>query len=232
MCGRYNLVDHEGVRRLFAGIGMPLYPQDSLRFSPDISPASRISILRERDGQKEVADALWWLLLDPETGKPTRYTSFNSRADKLNQPRALAYHPYRESRCIIPATAFIEGLGDGKTYHKIELVDQAIAFGGLYREYFNKQTGEVYTGASIITLGGHPAWQNIHADSMPLMLPMEQSVLNEWLDPNVKDVSRFESLLLPSIRSRQRITKIGKVSKWNAIEEPFEISPDDVKGAN
>lgn len=226
MCGRYNLHDHEGVRKMFAFIGMPIYPQDKILFSPDISPASRISIIREKDGQRELAQATWWLMLDPETGKPTKYTSFNSRSDKLNQPRSLAYHPYRHSRCIIPATAFIEGLGDGKTYHKIELQGQAIAFGGLYREYFNKETGEVYTGASIITLGGHPAWKNIHPDSMPLMLPMSHDVIDAWLDPQNQQVDQFELLLVPTIRYPQTVTKIGKVSKWNEVADAFIVVPE------
>lgn len=218
MCGRYNVTDSPEVQQLMEIIGMPIpgAPRH-FRFATDISPASPISIVRQTDHGLEIADAIWWLMLDPATGKPTKYTSFNSRSDKLNTPRSLAYQPYRQTRCIIPASAFIEGLGDGKTYHKIELQGQAIAFGGLYREWLNKETGEIVIGASIITLGPLPEWKDIHPDSMPLMLPIDQpDVLRAWLNPEVSDVQRFEPLLVPQIRVPQLVTPIDRPSKWNA----------------
>src|SRR5690606_33782273 len=163
MCGRYNLVDSPDVQALMAAVGMPLYPHQQLRFAPDIAPGARISIIRHFEGAPIVSDATWWLMLDPATSKPNyKYSSFNSRSDKLHTPRAIAYHPYRQSRCIIPATAFIEGLGDGTTYHKIELQGKAIAFGGIYKEYVDQATGEVIRGASIITLPPLAEWNEIH----------------------------------------------------------------------
>ncbi len=121
-----------------------------------------------------------------------------------------------------PASAFIEGLGDKRTYHKIELEGQAIAFGGLYQEYVNRDTGESAIGASIITLPPPPAWKHIHPRSMPLMLPTDNTaVLDAWLDPDVSDVQRFEDLLSPQIRVAQVLTPIGKVSQWNEIGDSF-----------
>lgn len=120
MCGRFNITDSPHVRALMTGIGMPLYKQDELRFSGDIAPGATISIIRHDGNELVVSDAIWWLMLDPKTCKPDhRYASFNTRSDKLHTPRSLGYKPYRESRCIVPASAFIEGAGDKKTYHKI-----------------------------------------------------------------------------------------------------------------
>lgn len=221
MCGRYNLIDSPDVRALCAMLGIDI---GDLRLSRDVSPAARISIVREVGGERVVSDATWWLMLDPHTGKPTRYTSFNSRWDKLNVPRSISYHPYRRSRCIIPASAFIEGLGDGKTYHKVELEGHAIAFGGLYRDYLNAETGEVITGASIITLGPLQEWRDIHPKSMPLILPLDQpDVLDAWLDPTVTDAERFEPLLQPAVRRTQWVTPIDRPSKWRPIGEPMII---------
>lgn len=224
MCGRYNLVDSPEVQALMAAVGMPLYPHQQLRFSPDIAPGARISIIRHFEGDPVVSDATWWLMLDPATGKPNyKYSSFNSRSDKLHTPRAIAYHPYRSSRCIIPASAFIEGLGDGRTYHKIELQGQAIAFGGIYKQYVNQETGEVIRGASIITLPPLAEWSEIHTKASPLMLPLDQGVLQQWMDQELTDVSQLEWLLQPEIRVTQIVTQIGKVSKWDAIGESKKI---------
>lgn len=223
MCGRFNLIDSPEIQWLCQSLGISLFAGHS---SPDIAPGAKIAIVHEQGGERQVSEAIWWLLLDHETLKPNyKYASFNSRSDKLSSPRAIAYKPYRESRCIIPASAFVEGLGDKKTYHKIQLQDSAIAFGGLYKEYLNKQTGEVTYAASIITLPPlSPQWDNIHPKSMPLMLDFEdKELVDKWLDPEFKDVEEFEALLEPRVSKTMKVTKIGKPSKWDEIEDSFLI---------
>lgn len=223
MCGRFNVMDSPQVRELLDFLGVAHYP---LRFSGDVAPGSIISIIHEPGGQRRISDAIWWLCLDRRTLKPDyRYASFNSRSDKLNTPRALACKPYRESRCIIPASAFIEGLGDRKTYHRIELQNSAIAFGGVYREYLNPETGESVYAASIITLPPLPQWQHIHPKSLPLMLPLDQPhIVDAWLSQQVQDVAQFAHLLEPVLRGTQLITPIGRPSKWDAIGDSFSLS--------
>jgi len=194
-------------------------------FSRDKAPGSRISIIHREKDRNIVTQAIWWLLIDPETGKPNyKYASFNSRSDKLDSPRAIAYEPFRESRCIIPATAFIEGKGDKKTYHKIELENEAIAFGGLHRETIHKVTGEIIHSASIITLPPLPEWENIHPKSMPLMLPIQDAnLINQWLAPSFHQVEAFRDLLVPALRVNQILTPIEKPSLWNEKGESFTL---------
>lgn len=59
---------------------------------------------------------------------------------------------------------------------------------------------------------------------MPLMLPAEDKpLLDKWLDPAFDSVEEFEYLLEPVIRYPQIATRIGKVSKWDPVDEPFVI---------
>lgn len=134
--------------------------------------------------------ATWWLLLEPrDTGfKPSKFTSFNPRYDKLNIPRTAGYQPFRTARCIIVAKGFgeteFEQRGNKnvpKHYHDVIAHKGAIAFGGLYKKYINKQSAEVSLGCSIVTLASHPKLANIHSTSSPLMLPQEDA-LDAWLD--------------------------------------------------
>jgi putative SOS response-associated peptidase YedK len=165
-------------------------------------------------------------LLDHQTLKPNyKYASFNSRSDKLHSKRGIAYTPYRQSRCVIPASAFVEGLSDKKTYHKIELEGSAIAFGGLYKQHLNRETGEIVFSASIITLPPlTPQWDEIHPKSMPLMLDFEDAALiARWLDPDNEDVEAFGQLLEPSVGKPMVVTRIDKPSKWNPIADSFMI---------
>ncbi len=130
--------------------------------------------------------ATWWLLIDPATGKPNyKYASFNSRSDKLDAPRSIAYQPFRESRCIIPATAFLEGKGDKKTHHKIEAGRRSHCLWRSAPETLQRKLGEVIHSASIITLPPLEEWAQIHPKSMPLMLPMDnEALVNQWLAPS------------------------------------------------
>ena len=220
MCGRFQILKNTQSKKLLNQLDVA---EAEVLFSRDKAPGSSISIIRRDKDRNLVTRATWWLLIDPETGKPNyKYASFNSRSDKLNSPRSIAYEPFRESRCIIPATAFIEGKGDKKTYHKIELENQAIAFGGLHRETINKHTGEVIHSASIITLPPVPEWQAIHPKSMPLMLPMNDiALINQWLAPSFHHVEAFEEVLKPAIRVNQVLTPIEKPSKWDVCGESF-----------
>jgi putative SOS response-associated peptidase YedK len=223
VCGRFNLIDSPQVQWLCASLGIELYAEHA---SGDIAPGGSIAIIHQRGGERVVSKATWWLLLDSESLRPNyKYASFNSRSDKLGNKRAIAYKPYRESRCLIPASAFVEGLGDKKTYHKIELENSAIAFGGVFREYLNKESGEIVYSASIITLPPlQPQWDAIHPKSMPLMLDFEdEELVAKWLDTANQDVEQFEVLLEPSVIKPMKVTKIDKPSRWNPIEESFMI---------
>lgn len=222
MCGRFNVFDSPEVQLMLDVLGMA---NAQLRYSADVAPGSTISIIRQSADGRQVCDAIWWLMLDRQTLKPNyNYASFNSRWDKLDTKGSLAYQPYRQGRCIIPASAFIEGLGDRRTYHQITLQNQAIAFGGLYKHYLDPNTGESIYTASIITLGPLLQWQHIHPKSMPLMLAAEDTqLINNWLDPAQQDVAQFENLLTPRMRSTQVVTPIGKPSQWNAIGPTFVL---------
>ena len=222
MCGRFQILKNKKSRKLLDKLDVD---EAEILFSRDKAPGSRISIIQREKDRNIVTQAIWWLLIDPETGKPNyKYASFNSRSDKLDSPRAIAYEPFRESRCIIPATAFIEGKGDKKTYHKIELENEAIAFGGLHRETIHKVTGEIIHSASIITLPPLPEWAEIHPKSMPLMLPLtDTALINQWLAPSFHQVEAFNGLLKPELRVSQVLTPIEKPSLWNSKGESFTI---------
>ncbi len=223
MCGRFNLIDSPEVQWLCTTLGIELFDEHA---RGDIAPGGQIAIVHERGGERVVSTATWWLFLDNESLKPNyKYASFNSRSDKLGSKRAIAYKPYRESRCLIPASAFVEGLGDKKTYHKIELEDSAIAFGGLYKEYLNKASGELVYSASIITLPPlQPQWDAIHPKSMPLMIDFEdEDLVARWLDPSNNEVEQFEPLLEPSVLKPMKVTKVDRPSRWNPIEDSFMI---------
>ena len=185
--------------------------------NPGTGPAASINIIHAPDHaaeqgsasvERQLDKAIWWLLLDkqPDGGlKLSKYTSFNTRSDKLNVPRSAGYKAYRQSRCIIPATYIIEGEGakNARKYHKIEPKHCGLALAGLYRTWLDESTGEEVKSCSVITVPPTAEWQGIHSKSTPLFLPAHNAeLIAQWLDPVVNDVEVFDYLFEPLVGLR------------------------------
>jgi putative SOS response-associated peptidase YedK len=182
MCGRLNVIDDPGVQALCRELQIQLFSAP-LCFSRFIRATNTVSIVRQVQGIRRMDNAIWWLLLEPSaTGfKPSRYTSFNTRYDKLNVKGSAGYQAYRHSRCVIPATDFGETEylnGKPLHYHDMVAKDGALLFGGLCREWLNKDTGETALSCSIITLAPHPKLSAIHSKASPLMLPLDMQLID------------------------------------------------------
>jgi len=231
MCGRLNVIDDYGVRQLCEQLRIPLgiEPELSRRFT---RATDKVAIITRKQEQNVITPAIWWLLLEPtEDGfKPSKYTSFNTRYDKLNVPKSAGFKPYRQSRCLVPAKGFGESEFQNKKplhYHDFEATEgQAIVFGGLYREWIHSVTGELVTSCSIITLPPHEKLAPYHSKSMPLIMPHDMNLFEAWLDPTFNDVRQFEYLLSPYLPQDLIVQQIDKPSLHNPISEAKVINGD------
>lgn len=213
-------------------LGVPLWPEPQLakRFT---RATDKIHIIREHQGQRQVVPAIWWLLLDRNEGgfTPSKYTSFNTRYDKLNQPRSAGYKPFRQSRCVILAKGFGETELLNKKplhYHDLQAIeDETIAFAGLYKEWIHPVTGEHIFSCSIITLPPHEKLKHIHSKSMPLILPQYDSSIDLWLDSSVQNTEQLAYLLTPHLPQTLLACRIDKPSTHQQVAESF-IIPSDV----
>lgn len=229
MCGRLNVIDDGFIQIVLAGLEVD-NPQ-TLHQDPFITPCHQLSIVVEEQGRRQLKQALWWLLLEAtEQGyKPSRYTSFNTRYDKLNVPGSAGFQPFRSSRCVIAASGFGETQFVNKkpvSYHDMRAINGALLFGGLYRTWLNPATGEVSYSCSVITNPPHPKFANIHTKASPLILPQDTNVLDAWLDPDNHQVGMFEPLLTPRIPCDLMVQQIDKPSRRNPLGEPFMIPAD------
>lgn len=227
MCGRFNVNDDSFVQLLLEGLVVE-NPQQQ-RFSDFITPCQPVSIIVEEQGQRSLRDATWWLLLDRVDGgfKPSRYTSFNTRYDKVNQPGSAGYQSFRSQRCIISASGFGETQFVNKkpvSYHNMTATEQALAFAGLYRLWRHPQTGELAYSCSIITNAPHPKLKHIHTKASPAMLTPQQ--YDMWLDPNNSDVNQLNSVLTPRIVTPLSAQPINKPSLREAVGDSFMIEKD------
>ncbi len=227
MCGRFNATFESGVRKLYTSLKINTVidkPIDK-RF---VKAADVVSIVRDVDSRRQVENALWWLLLEQtEQGfKPSKYTSFNTRFDKLHSQGSAGYQAYRQSRCLIVVKGFGETEFVNKRpvhYYDMSAKTGGLILGGLYREWRHHKTGEHKLSCSVITLPPHPKLTHIHSKAMPLILPQDINLINHWLSPQITDVSRFQSLLTPNIPQALIAQKIDKPSSYQSIGKQEEI---------
>lgn len=216
MCTNFALIKSSGTTQMAHRLGID---DQQLLYSSNMKPGSRISIVREHQGERGVLPAIWWLYLQQtdEGLRPHKdYFSVNTNHAKLaSKPE------YRKTRCIILATAYVESQ-EGKHPYLLEPDDgSAFAFGGLYKEWVDKTSGEIVHSASIITLAGHEALAHIHRKSMPLWLPDNE--MDAWLDERLTETDSFTPLLTPALRTPLRCTPIDKTFTKIPIGEPFHL---------
>jgi putative SOS response-associated peptidase YedK len=230
MCGRINVIDSPQLQEICENLEIELWPdkQETGRFKRATNP---ISIVHSDGHQRIMSNAIWWLLLEPtETSfKPSTYTSFNTRYDKLDVPRSAGFKAYKETRCIIPVVGFGETeFKQGKPlhYHDMTPVSGGLLLGGLYRYWVNKHTGERQMSCSVITLPPHPKLANIHTKASPLMLPFDKPIIDTWLSPEVTDTKVFDHLLQPHIPTDLVAQQIDKPGKFQPVGASFIIPKD------
>jgi putative SOS response-associated peptidase YedK len=230
MCGRFNATFDSGVKKLYTSLKINKVIDNPIdkRF---VKAANTVSIIRENNNCRVVENAIWWLLLDQtDTGfTPSKYTSFNTRSDKLNTPRSAGYQAYRHSRCVIAVKGFGETEFKNKKplhYFDMEAQSGGILLGGLCRDWIHRKTGEVKTSCSVITLPAHDKLTQIHSKAMPLILPQDEKIIDRWLDSSCTNVEQFTSLLQPHIPQNLIAQQIDKPITHNVISVQTLITKD------
>lgn len=227
MCGRLNVIDCPEVIDLCGQLGINLQNQVMpLRTSRFVRATNKVSIVVEQNGQRRLHDAIWWLLLEQaEHGfKPSQYTSFNTRYDKLNVKGSAGYYSFRTQRCIIPAAGFGETeVVDGKNQYTDFIGKSGLALGGLYRTWLNKETGELTYSCSVVTLPPHPKLMPYHSKASPLMLTPD--VFDLWLSPD-QDVVQFDKILVAKVSVPLIALPIDKPSTFKKIGDTVLIAAD------
>lgn len=230
MCGRFNAIFDSDVKKLYTGLKINKV-LDTPIDKHFVKAADTISIVRNRGDYRVVENAMWWLLLEQtkDSFKPSKYTSFNTRYDKLNIINSAGYQAYRESRCVIAVKGFGETEFINKKpihYYDMQAENGGLLLGGLCRDWIHKKTGEVKTSCSVITLPAHEKLKNINSKSMPLILPQTDSLINLWLNNSVTEVEQFSSLLQPYIPQNLRVQKVDKPNNQIKLENDQLITHD------
>ena len=212
MCSVFDVDDHAGIERFLEEYGVH-HPQQMI-FGRRRRPTTQVSIVTARHGEREVENAIWHLYLERngDQWKPhKKYWSINSNWKKLGQRPE-----YRKSRCLIPATAWVESQ-HGKNPVEFSF-GEPFFFCGLYKTW-----GDVLSCA-IITLAAHPDTAKYHEKSFPMIAPKSQEFVEHWLNGG-EDTLQFEPYLHAETRLGEAPLLVQPLKKAMSLEYTEEARP-------
>ncbi|WNZ56237.1 SOS response-associated peptidase family protein [Microbulbifer sp. MKSA007] len=213
MCSVFDVSGHAGMERFLDTYG--IRGAGHMIYGRRRRPTQQVSIVTTRNGAAEIENAIWHLYLERhgDTWRPhKKYWSINSNWKKLD-----SRPEYRKSRCLIPATAWVESQG-GK--HPVEFsYGEPFFFCGLYKIWGN------LLSCSIITLDSHPATKRYHEKSLPMIAPNRPDFVASWL--NCSGVTEdFSPFLKPSIEYSGKILTahpLLRATSTEYIDDPIPV---------
>ena len=193
MCGRYVVISKISEIEIQFGVNAlgPYNPNFN------IGPGSLAPVITDKDPDKL---QFFHFGMTPFWAKKKLYF-FNARAEgDHNKDNNPDYHgamgiiskpsfrkAIRSQRCLVIADAFIEGTTEKKLDEPflvhLSKGRRPFAFAGIWDEWVDKETGEIYQSFAIITTTPNSLLQKLPHHRSPVILPKEKE--REWLDQNL-----------------------------------------------
>jgi len=202
MCGRYVSPDTASIESAWH-IGRTNSNPFGRRYN--VFPTTQVPIIRRAADADvlELTQARWGLIPFWWTQPKMPTSTINARSEEA-AGKPMWRHPYRNARCLIPATGWYEWkamertdpeTGEVRTYKQpfYLYVDrqEPICFAGLMSTW-TPAGAEPRLTCAILTRAPSASAAPIH-DRMPVILP--EAAHDEWLDPEVKDAGKVSEII-------------------------------------
>jgi putative SOS response-associated peptidase YedK len=224
MCGRMVLT------RSAAEIAEAFELETTLELAPryNIAPTQPIAAVRVQQAGRELTMLHWGLIPSWAREKAIGNRMINARSETAAEKPAFRA-AMRQRRCIVPADGFYEWQGAGgksstpKVPHLFRRPGGApLAIAGLYEEWTDRRSGEVVESCSLLTTEANATVRPVH-HRMPVLL--ERRDFSLWLDPEVTDTDRVQSLLVPCAPDRLEAIVVSSHVNDPRNEDPGCIEP-------
>ena len=158
--------------------------------------------------------------------KKIRTQTLNAKGETIFE-RPSFRNPARNKRCLIYLDAFYEHHHANKQTYPFRIVmkdGNPMAVAGLWDEWIDKETGEIFRTATIVTTKGNALMSQIHnnpnADMgprMPVILPKERQ--DEWLMEckTEADKAHLQSLMQPLEDGLLKAYPVGRLRGKTAM---------------
>jgi putative SOS response-associated peptidase YedK len=165
-----------------------------------------------------------------------RYQTFNAKSETLAEKPSFS-SSFRSKRCIIPVKGFFEWqhIGNKKIpwyiYHS---ENEVISIAGIYDDWIEGNTGEVYTTFSIITTEANDLMAEIHNSGKRMPVILNKAAENSWIDLSLA-LTEAQNLLIPcpsEILKAHTISQLinSRISNRNTPEviKPYQYESNNL----
>lgn len=179
MCGRYEL--NVTKDELIETFDIDQWELDKLRSRFNIPPTAKIPMIKANADGRIIQLAHWGLIPSWSKEFKMSYSTFNARSETVAD-KASFRSAYKHRRCLIPASSYYEWrkLDDSnkQPYRISRDNNKPFAMAGLYEDWTDKDSGEVFQSCTVVTREAYPELTEIH-HRMPVILPEDS--FDNWL---------------------------------------------------
>ena len=148
---------------------------------PEI-PAICSGTLRQNKASKMGTDTSWVKSIDD--ANDIRFKTFNARSESLDKKPSFS-SSFRSKRCIIPVKGFFEWqhIGNEKIpWYIYNRENEIISLAGLFEDWIENKTGEVYSTFSIVTTEANDLLAEIHNSEKGMPVILDKTAEKGWID--------------------------------------------------
>jgi putative SOS response-associated peptidase YedK len=139
-----------------------------------------------------------------------RFKTFNARAESISDKPSFS-GSFNTKRCIIPVKGFYEWQHAGTKkipWYIYHTGDEIMSLAGLWDEWVQSSTGEVYSTFTIITTDANDLLAEIHNSAKRMPVILDRKIERDWLDLNL-DKTKTMELLRPCPSEELKAHSIG-----------------------
>jgi putative SOS response-associated peptidase YedK len=127
-----------------------------------------------------------------------RYKTFNARSESIDSKPSFS-SSFTSKRCIVPVKGFFEWQHVGKEkipWYIYRADNDIISLAGIYENWTESNTGEIYSTFSIVTSEANNMMAEIHNSGKRMPVVLSKSSEIKWIDPGIQREDAL-SLLAP-----------------------------------
>lgn len=194
-------------------------------------------------GEPETIQPYRWGLIpawckNGEQAKEISLQTLNARGETVFEKPSFRSSIIKK-RCLVIVNGFYEWYTAGRNKYPfyIHMKDRPFfSLGGIYENWVDKETAEVFNSFSIITTDANPLMAKIHNSKkrMPLIIPVAYE--KQWIDPALER-KEIEALIIPDQQDHfeawsisKRITDRHQPGNVPEVMQPFSYPELKIPG--
>ena len=125
-----------------------------------------------------------------------RFKTFNARAESIDTKPSFS-GSFHSNRCIIPVKGFFEWQHVGAKkipWYIYRTDDEILSLAGLWDEWVETSTGELFSTFSIITTDANELMAEVHNSKKRMPVILDRKSEKQWIDLNLNKKEALELL--------------------------------------